>query len=285
MSAACMASAGQPVRSQPWASRRVGRWIGEHVTDGIDQVAEEVPVALVFNGISHAVMLATPDDLEDFALGFSLSEGILRERGELYDLEVAQVGEGVQVDMRISAERFMQLKQRRRNLTGRTGCGLCGVETLEQAVRHPEPVTSRVRVSGDAVHRAMQGLSACQALQRITGAVHAAGWATPDGVVQLVREDVGRHNALDKLLGAMAREHIAHDHGFVVITSRASYEIVQKAATRGIGLVAAISAPTGLAVRVADASRLTLLGFTRGSGHVVYAHPQRLLPTNPGTTE
>lgn len=281
----CSARAGQPVAVRLWSSRRVERWSAGGTTDGIDQVAEEIPVALVYNGISHAVMLASPADLEDFALGFSLSEGILRDASELYDLEVEQLGEGIQVDMRIAAECFMRLKQRRRNLTGRTGCGLCGVETLEQAVRHPAPVAGGLQVSAEAVHRAMAAMTQAQPLQRITGAVHAAAWALPDGSLQLVREDVGRHNALDKLLGAMAAEGIDHAAGFIVITSRASYEIVQKAATRGIALVAAISAPTGLAVRIAEEAGVTLLGFTRGGGHVAYAHPERLAPINPGTPE
>lgn len=282
---ACSARAGQPVSERPWSSRRVERWSAGGATDGIDQVAEEVPVALVYNGISHAVMLASPADLEDFALGFSLSEGILRDASDLYDLEVEQIGEGIQVDMSISAECFMRLKQRRRNLTGRTGCGLCGVETLEQAVRHPAPVAGGLQVSAETVHRAMAAMTQAQPLQRITGAVHAAAWALPDGSLQLVREDVGRHNALDKLLGAMAADGTDHAAGFIVITSRASYEIVQKAATRGIALVAAISAPTGLAVRIAEEAGVTLLGFTRGQGHVAYSHPARLAPTLSGTPE
>ena len=281
----CSARAAQPVIERPWSARRVERWSGGGATDGIDQVAEEVPVALVYNGISHAVMLASPADLEDFALGFSLSEGILRDASDLYDLEVEQLGEGIQVDMRISAECFMRLKQRRRNLTGRTGCGLCGVETLEQAVRHPAPVAGGLQVSAETVHRAMAAMTQAQPLQRITGAVHAAAWATPDGSLQLVREDVGRHNALDKLLGAMATEGVDHATGFIVITSRASYEIVQKAATRGISFVAAISAPTGLAVRIAEEAGVTLLGFTRGQGHVAYSHPARLDTTQSGNPE
>lgn len=280
----CAAPAWETGPVQTWSTCNVDRWKGGNTTSSIDKVAEEVPVALVFNGISHAVMLATPADLEDFALGFSLSEGILQDRSELYDIEVAQVGNGIQVDMQIATERFVLLKERRRNLTGRTGCGLCGVETLEQAVRHPAPVSVELSVRSEAVHRAMDALSGGQALNQLTGAVHAAAWAEPDGNVVLVREDVGRHNALDKLLGAMASAGIDHDQGFVVITSRASYEIVQKAATRGIGMVAAISAPTGLAIRIADEAGVTLLGFTRGEGHVVYAHPERLIATHSGTS-
>ena len=277
-------AAGQSVNANTWNSHRVERWSNDQRVDGIDQGAEEVPVALVYNGISHAVMLATPADLEDFAIGFSLSEGILNDLRDLYDLETVQVDAGIQVDLQISSECFMRLKQRRRNLAGRTGCGLCGVETLEQAVRQPAPVSPGAEVTAHAVHRAMAALAPRQQLQRITGAVHATGWASLDGELMFVREDVGRHNALDKLLGAIARKGVAHDKGFVVITSRASYEIVSKAATRGVGLVAAISAPTGLAVRIAEEAGVTLLGFTRNAGHVVYASPERLNSTYSGTS-
>src|SRR5690554_3682087 len=205
----CMSSAaGQSVNANTWNSHRVERWSNDQRVDGIDQVAEEVPVALVYNGISHAVMLATPADLEDFAIGFSLSEGILNDLRDLYDLETVQVDAGIQVDLQISSECFMRLKQRRRNLTGRTGCGLCGVETLEQAVRQPAPVSPGTEVTAHAVHRAMTALAPRQQLQRITGAVHAAGWASLDGELMFVREDVGRHNALDKLLGAIARKSV-----------------------------------------------------------------------------
>lgn len=273
-------SAGPATETGPvrvWTEHEVVRWKAGVLTPGVDRVAEEVPVALVYNGISHAVMLATPADLEDFALGFSLSEGILRDRSDLYGLDVEQVGNGMQVELEIATECFVLLKDRRRNLTGRTGCGLCGVETLEQAVRQPRPVAVSLKIDPEAVHRAMAEMAERQALQHVTGAVHAAGWATPDGQVGLVREDVGRHNAVDKLLGAMAREDIDASQGFLVVTSRASYEIVQKAATRGVGFIAAISAPTGLAARIAAESGVTLLGFTRGEGHVVYAHPERLI--------
>lgn len=281
----CPAPAGETRPVSTWSSCEVSRWKGGVITTDQDRVAEEVPVALVYNGISHAVMLATPDDLEDFALGFSLSEGILRDRSDLYDVEVQPLDNGIQVDLQIAAECFVRLKERRRNLTGRTGCGLCGVETLEQAVRRPSPVNSNLRVPSGAVSKAMDALAEQQSLNRLTGAVHAAGWAEADGTVRFVREDVGRHNAVDKLLGVVASEGVAHDSGFVVVTSRASYEIVQKAATRGIAMIAAISAPTGLAIRIADEAGVTLLGFTRGEGHVIYAHPERMIALNSGISE
>lgn len=243
-----------------------------------DVVAEEVPIALEYNGISHAVMMATPADLEDFALGFSLTEGILADPGELYDCEIVPGAEGIQVQMNVATERFVALKEKRRNLTGRTGCGLCGAETLEQAVRHPAAVQAEaLRFSAATLHAALDAMQSQQQLQQQTGATHAAAWLGRDGNITLVREDVGRHNALDKLIGALA--HVKQDFsaGAVIITSRASYEMVQKAATVGIAFIAAISAPTALAIRLAKETDVTLIGFVRRHGHVVYAGPQRLI--------
>ncbi|MFJ9451638.1 formate dehydrogenase accessory sulfurtransferase FdhD [Herbaspirillum sp. NPDC101397] len=244
----------------------------------IDVVAEEVPIALEYNGISHAVMMATPADLEDFALGFSLTEGILANPGELYDCEIVQGAEGIQVQMNVATERFVALKEKRRNLTGRTGCGLCGAETLEQAVRHPAAVQAgALQFSADTLHAALDAMQAQQQLQQQTGATHAAAWMGRDGKITLVREDVGRHNALDKLIGALAEQKQDFSAGAVIITSRASYEMVQKAATVGIGFIAAISAPTALAIRLAKETDVTLIGFVRRQGHVVYAGAHRLI--------
>lgn len=242
-----------------------------------DVVAEEVPIALEYNGISHAVMMATPADLEDFALGFSLTEGILRDPSELYECEIVPGAEGIQVQMRIATERFVALKEQRRNLTGRTGCGLCGAETLAQAVRHPPPVGSEnLRFSASTLHAALDAMQAQQQLQQATGATHAAAWLAADGTLIMVREDVGRHNALDKLIGALTQAKHDLGAGAAIITSRASYEMVQKAATVGIGFIAAISAPTALAIRLAQETGVTLVGFVRRQGHVVYAGAQRL---------
>lgn len=242
-----------------------------------DDVAEEVPVALEYNGISHAVMLASPYDLEDFALGFSLSEGILKDRSEMYECEVVPGCEGIQVQMQIASARFVTLKDKRRNLTGRTGCGLCGAETLQQAIRHPQATTGNAMFSAAQIHAGMQAMFKQQRLQRHTGATHAAAWMTPDGRVELVREDVGRHNALDKLIGVMARKNCDFSAGAALITSRASYEMVQKAATMGIGFLAAISAPTSLAIQLAEETNVTLVGFVRDHSHVVYAQSHRLI--------
>jgi FdhD protein len=254
----------------------VERWRGASHEGGVECVAEEVPVSLVYNGLPHVVMMASPADLEDFALGFSLSEGILTTPNQLHGTQVIPVGEGIAVRMDIDLVRFLPLEQQRRNLAGRSSCGLCGAETIEQAVRHPSPVSPGPHVTASAVDRAFASLGRMQALNAVTGGVHAAAWATPEGEVRLVREDVGRHNALDKLIGALAREGVRLDEGMALITSRASFEMAQKAATVGITVLAAISAPTGLAIRLADETQLTLIAFTRAGQHNVYANPQRL---------
>jgi len=252
------------------------RWIGSVATHSDETVAEEVPVALVYNGISHAVMLATPANLEDFALGFSLSECVVGRAGEILDLEIVEQANGIEVHMQLTAERAHALKQHRRTLAGRTGCGLCGAESLDQLARRAVTVQSSSALSHGALARALDALQGEQQLFRLTGAVHAAAWCNFDGGIELVREDVGRHNALDKLIGALATGRKGFNDGFVLMTSRASYEIVQKAAAVGIAVVAAVSAPTGMAVRVATDSGVTLIGFVRGERHCVYSHPERV---------
>ncbi len=241
-----------------------------------ETLAEEVPVALVYNGISHAVMLATPADLEDFALGFSLSECVVGRAGEILDLETVERSSGIEIRMQLTAERALALKAHRRSLAGRTGCGLCGTESLDQLVRRGARVDSPSVLSEGAVARALTGLQDNQQLFGLTGAVHAAAWCDATGAIELLREDVGRHNALDKVIGALAQQRRSVSEGFVLMTSRASYEIVQKAAAAGIAVVAAVSAPTGMAVRVAVESGVTLIGFARGERHCVYSHPQRI---------
>lgn len=260
-----------------------------HRSETTETVAEEVPVAMVYNGISHAVMLASPLDLEDFALGFSLSEGIVDSPADVLDVEVTasdlacatgvSVQEtGLTVNLRVTLRCFMRLKERRRTLAGRTGCGLCGTESLAEAVRPVLRSVAPVQVDAAALRHAMAGLAAGQHLQSATGATHAAAWCALDGTVRLVREDVGRHNALDKLVGALTRTGFDPASGFVAVTSRASYEMVHKTASAGIGLLAAISAPTALAVRTAEAAGLTLAGFTRGDRSTLYAHAERVKP-------
>ncbi|VVE35450.1 formate dehydrogenase accessory protein [Pandoraea horticolens] len=235
-----------------------------------DELAEEVPVALEFNGISHVVMLATPADIEDFALGFALSEGILNGRRECYGIDVTATPLGITAHLEVSSRAFAGLKERRRNLTGRTGCGLCGTESLDQVLRPLPAAGQTLRVSHAALAAAYAGLAQHQPLNGVTGAVHGAAWCSPQGEVLCLREDVGRHNALDKLIGALARDGQAFDSGFLLMTSRASVEIVQKAAQVGIPMVAAVSAATALAVRTAQAAGVALVGFVRGEQCVIY---------------
>lgn len=258
----------------------VQRWHQEQGCDPpvLDEIAEEVPVALSYNGRSHVVMLATPLDLEDFALGFSLTEGIVQTAAEVMSVKVHHRADGIDVRVKIPQERFDLLPGKERNLTGRTGCGLCGSATLQQAVRHPLPVQpGGVSVSHCELRNSLQEMSHWQKLNAQTGAVHAAGWLVPGRGVVNVREDVGRHNALDKLIGVLARTEADRNEGYVLVTSRASYEMVQKCASVGIGMMAAMSAPTGLAIRLARETGFTLVGFLRDRSHVVYAHPQRLV--------
>lgn len=249
-----------------------------------DWVADEVPVALEYNGISHAVMLATPLDLADFALGFSLSEGILGSASELYGVEEEVSPLGITLHLSVASGAFVRLKERRRSIAGRTGCGLCGTESLAQVARVLPPLPDSGPLARSAVARAMSQFGELQTLQQATGAVHAAAWCDADGEVRWLREDVGRHNALDKLIGALAINAVDAAHGFIAVTSRASFEMVQKTAAAGVPLLAAVSAPTSLAVATAQRVGLTLVGFARQQDLVVYCRPERLgwapLPVN-----
>jgi len=248
---------------------------GGRVAAEPDWLADEVPVALVFNGVSHAVMLATPSDLEDFALGFGLTEGLLAHRGELYGVEAQPVAEGIELRLEVAAACEWRLRERRRTLAGRTGCGLCGTDSLGQ-VRQSLPPLAGLPVDAAALGRAQRALRGWQAMQQLTGATHAAAWCSPVGEVMLVREDVGRHNALDKLIGAMLRQGVDGGQGFIAITSRASFEMVQKCARAGVATLAAVSAPTALAVETARACGLLLVGFVRGDDLVAYTFAERL---------
>ncbi len=263
--------------STPTSSRVSAVALRDGVASAAEEcVAEEVAVALEVNGIAHAVMLATPADLEDFALGFLLSEAIIDDKGDLLDVEAVAVESGIALRATVVQRCVHRLKERRRALAGRTGCGLCGTESIAEAVRPVRGEVARVSVDADALVRAMRSLQDGQTLQRLTGATHAAAWVALDGALKIVREDVGRHNALDKLVGAMRKVEADTAAGFVVVTSRASYEMVHKTASAGVGLLAAISAPTGLAIRMADEAGLTLVGFVRGSNATVYSHPDAI---------
>ncbi|MGM9515384.1 formate dehydrogenase accessory sulfurtransferase FdhD [Roseateles sp. DB2] len=256
----------------------VRRVRGGHSAELLDWVADEVPVALEYNGVSHAVMLATPLDLEDFALGFSLSEGLLQSPDELYGVEEAPGPQGITLKLEIASGAFARLKERRRTLAGRTGCGLCGTESLAHVARDlPElPASEGQVLRREAIAHAMSQFCEQQTLQQATGAVHAAAWCSADGELRWLREDVGRHNALDKLIGALARSGVKASEGFIAVTSRASFEMVQKTAIAGVPLLAAVSAPTSFAVTTATQAGMTLVGFARGQDLVVYCHPERL---------
>jgi FdhD protein len=255
----------------------VDRWSRGEVTHVADQVAEEMPIALVYHGVPHVVMLATPADLEDFAVGFTLSEGLVERPDEIRSVEVTHGAEAADVRITVAWERFSGLLQRRRNLTGRTGCGLCGAETAEEAIRELSRVGPGPRVSTAELHEAIEQLATLQPINARTGSVHGAAWVVPGKGVQFVREDVGRHNALDKAIGALVRSGADRSEGYMLITSRASFEMVQKSATVGIAFLAAFSAPTAFAVRLAHKTGLTLVAFARRDRHVVYANPERLV--------
>ncbi|MGC3984204.1 MAG: formate dehydrogenase accessory sulfurtransferase FdhD [Pseudorhodoferax sp.] len=269
-----------PSSSISSGTRKVPVWRGAGAPDA-DCVAEEVPVALEYNGISHAVMLATPLDLEDFALGFSLTEGIVDSRADVRDIELVEGCGGLTVQLQIASGCFARLKDKRRSLAGRTGCGLCGAESLPQAVQRPAPLQSEARFAAAAVSQAMRDLNQRQPLRDASGATHAAGFADAQGRVLLVREDVGRHNALDKLVGALLAARQPAQDGFVVVTSRASYEMVGKTVRAGSALLAAVSGVTGLAIDLAGDANLALVGFARGDRISVYTRPERVVWAAP----
>lgn len=241
-----------------------------------DRVAEEIPVALNYNGLPYAVMLASPTDLEDFALGFSLTENIITSAADLHRIEVREELSGIQVALQIPPERAARLAPNTRTLAGNSGCGLCGTRQLEDVVRWPPAVSPGGVMTSAAVNRALAAMPQQQPMYQITGATHAAAWCTTDGALGLLREDVGRHNALDKLMGAMARASQSTAAGALLLTSRASYEMVQKAAWCGVTIIVAVSAPTALAIAIAEHAQITLLGLARDGRYVAYTHPSRL---------
>jgi FdhD protein len=239
---------------------------------------EETPVGIAYDGKPHAVLMASPGDFEDLAVGFTLSEGIART-GDIEAVTVEVRPEGVLADVALSAEgRRGRARARVRTMEGRSSCGLCGVQRLSAAVRPLARVAGGDRIGRGAIQAALAALDQAQTLGRLTRAMHAAAWAGADGTLALVREDVGRHNALDKLIGAGARAGLDAAGGFVVVTSRCSYEMVEKAATADFPLLVAISAPTALAIRKAEEAGMTLVALARADGHTVFTRPDRLAP-------
>ncbi|KGQ69602.1 formate dehydrogenase [Chelonobacter oris] len=247
-----------------------------HLVQKADLLACEVPVALVYNGIAHTVMMCTPADLEEFALGFSLAEGIIDKPSEIYSLEVKTLTNGVEVHIEMASRCFMALKAKRRTLAGRTGCGLCGVEQLQQVIRPLTPLNRTLRFDLGKLNDCLMQLQQAQRLAQQSGATHAAAFFDLNGKLSAIREDVGRHVALDKLLGWYGgRQKCGLPQGVVLITSRASYEMVQKSVACGIEILIAVSAATDFAVSLAEQHNLSLVGFARENRATVYCGEER----------
>jgi FdhD protein len=257
----------------------IHRFDHRHIDVAIVDIAEEVPIAFVYNARPYTVVMATPLDLEDLAAGFSVTEGIVAHAAKLERVDVVRAHHGIEIQIELSATDADRLAERSRTLVSRTGCDLCGVETIRDALRMPEKVPHALDITLDALYLAAHELNKKQPLNDETHTVHAAAWANQFGELMVVREDVGRHNALDKVLGALDRASTPIKDGFIVVTSRASYEMVQKAAIYGVELVAAVSRPTGLAIRYAQSAGVTLVGLLRGQTANVYANPQRITLT------
>jgi FdhD protein len=252
------------------------RWQGGVSTPTEDRVATEVAVALNFNQRPHVVMMMTPADIDAFTLGFSLTESIIAEPAELLHVEVHDGELGIQVDARVPPARALALDDRQRALAGRTGCGICGTRTLEAAMRSPPILPFTARIAHDGIGAGVAELLQRQRLNLATGGVHAAAWLSPAGALTEVCEDIGRHNALDKCVGRLAQRSQEFSAGALLLTSRASHELVLKAATVGVQVLIALSAPTSLAIRQADRCGMTLAAFAREGRHTVYAHAGRL---------
>jgi FdhD protein len=259
--------------------RTVGRqiWRDGSASEGTRTIPEETALALTYNGGTYAVMMGTPQDLRDFAIGFSLSEGIIQSPDDIDTLDIVDLDDGIELRMWLAQSRADQLSERRRHIAGPTGCGLCGIDSIAEAIRPAAIVTQGRSFSLQQIMAAMQGIPALQQINIETRAVHAAGFWTPARGIVALREDVGRHNALDKLAGALAHEKVAASEGMVLLTSRVSVEMVQKTAAMGAPLMVAVSAPTALAVRMADAAGITLAAIARADGFEVFTHPGRIV--------
>jgi FdhD protein len=258
-------------------------WRDARLSDGTRAIPEETPLALTYNGGTYAVMMGTPQNLEDFATGFSLSEGIVQSPEEIASLEIVDLDDGIELRMWLADHKANYLSERRRHIAGPTGCGLCGIDSIAEAVRPAAIVAKGRSFSPQEVMTATQSIGPLQTINIETRAVHAAAFWTPaDGIVAL-REDVGRHNALDKLAGALAQAKVATSEGMVLLTSRVSVEMVQKTAAIGAPVMAAVSAPTALAVAMAEAAGITLVAVARSDGFEIFTHPDRITAIAQGT--
>jgi FdhD protein len=252
-------------------------WRDGVTSEGARLIPEETPLALTYNGGTYAVMMGTPENLEDFAIGFSLDEGIVASADEIRSLEIVRLDDGIELRMWLAPELAGHISERRRHIAGPTGCGLCGMESIAQAIRPAAIVPQGQSFTPEQVMAGMQAIAPLQSINRQTRAVHAAAFWTPAGKIVALREDVGRHNALDKLAGALARSRIAASSGLVLLTSRVSVEMVQKTAAIGAPVIVAVSAPTALAVRTAEAAGITLVGIARADGFETFTHGGRIL--------
>jgi len=260
-----------PVRS---VARQV--WRNGILNEGSRLIPEETAIALTYNGGTYAVMMGTPTDLRDFAIGFSLSEGIVPLAEDIASLDVVALDDGIELRMWLAPEKAARINERRRHIAGPTGCGICGIDSIEQALRPAAVVTGGRSFASHEIMTAMAAVAPSQAINIETRAVHAAAFWTPSQGIVALREDVGRHNALDKLSGALAQGDVAASEGMVLLTSRVSVEMVQKAASMGATLISAVSAPTALAVRMAERAGITLVAIARSDGFEVFTHPQRI---------
>ena len=258
-------------------------WRRAGATDDKRLVPEETAVAFSYDGGTYAVMMATPQDLDDFALGFSLTEGIVATPADIRQLDVVEFEAGIELRMWLADPRAAALIERRRHVAGPTGCGLCGIESLEEAVRALPRVDNQTTFTPAQIMQALETLNPRQELNRQTRAVHAAAFWRPDAGLVALREDVGRHNALDKLAGALSRAAVSVRGGMVLLTSRVSVEMVQKTAVIGAPLIVAVSAPTALAIRTAESAGITLAAIARGDGFELFTHPHRIKESNDET--
>ena len=254
-------------------------WRDGHLGEGTRLIPEETAIALTYNGGTYAVMMGTPQNLEDFAIGFSLSEGIVQSPEEIETLDIVELDDGIELRMWLKPSSAELVNERRRHIAGPTGCGICGVESIAQAVRPAAVVPKGRTFAPSEIMAAMASITVLQQINIQTRAVHAAAFWTPAHGLVALREDVGRHNALDKLAGALAQARVCASEGIVLLTSRISVEMVQKTATIGAPLMVAVSAPTALAVRTADAAGITLAAIARADGFEIFTHPRRIAVT------